>query len=183
MEAAGCGCPVRGAGCHHESNPGSRAGFDGRNRDEKIIPLEDIGKYLGDGGRSTIRGYVARYNDVCHLRGYDEVVEAMRLDYKIDGVRPYPEGGDSYGYIKFRTRNVENIEIPFGKAMGGTNTDGYPCGLNGFTASRNGEVVPEFFCIRGKEVKPMRGAELHRVVNGRDTVVGIFDGSHFKIVD
>ena len=64
--------------------------------------------------------------------------------------------------------------------MGGTNTDGYPCGLNGFAASRNGEVVPEFSCISGQKVEPIKGAELHKVVNGKDTVVGIFDGSHFR---
>ena len=67
--------------------------------------------------------------------------------------------------------------------MGGTNTDGYPCGLNGFAASRNGEVVPEFSCINGKKVVPKDGAELHRVVNGEDTVVGVFENSHFNIVD
>lgn len=47
-----------------------------------------IGCDLGDGGYSTIRGYVVRYNDVSHLRGYDEVVETMRLDFECEGYLP-----------------------------------------------------------------------------------------------
>ena len=31
----------------------------------------------------------------------------------------------------------------------------------------------------GEYVKPKKGAELHKVVNGKDTVVAIFDGKHF----
>ena len=41
-----------------------------------------------------------------------------------DGVRPYPEGGDTYGYIKFKTKRTNKIEIPYGKVFGGTNVDG-----------------------------------------------------------
>ncbi len=94
-----------------------------------------------------------------------------------DGVRPYPEGGDTYGYIKFKTHKTDKIEIPYGEAFGGTNLDGPPCTLNGFTGARNGEIIPEWeLCAR---IKPNKGAELHKVVNGKDIVVAIFDGEHF----
>lgn len=33
--------------------------------------------------------------------------------------------------------------------------------------------------LYGEYVKPKKGAELHKVVNGKDTVVAIFDGKHF----
>ncbi|WP_373696902.1 hypothetical protein [Agathobacter rectalis] len=33
--------------------------------------------------------------------------------------------------------------------------------------------------LSGEYVKPKKGAELHKVVNGKDTVVAIFDGKHF----
>lgn len=90
---------------------------------QKTIPASDIDKYIGEDGWSTIGGYVARYDDVSHIKGYDNVVESSRLDYVTgDGVRPYPEG---------------------------------------------------------EYVKPKKGAELHKVVNGKDTVVAIFDGKHF----
>ena len=36
------------------------------------------------------------------------MVESSRLDYVTgDGVRPYPEGGDTYAYIKFKTTDAE----------------------------------------------------------------------------
>lgn len=148
---------------------------------QKTIPASDIDKYIGEDGWSTIGGYVARYDDVSHIKGYDNVVESSRLDYVTgDGVRPYPEGGDTYAYIKFKTKRTNKIEIPYGKVFGGTNVDGPPCTLNGFTGARNGAIVPEWeLSVR---VKPNKGAELHKVINEKDTVVAIFDGKHFKEV-
>ena len=148
---------------------------------QKTIPASDIDKYIGEDGWATIGGYVARYDDVSHIKGYDNVVESSRLDYVTgDGVRPYPEGGDTYGYIKFKTKRTNKIEIPYGKVFGGTNVDGPPCTLNGFTGARNGAIVPEWeLSVR---VKPNKGAELHKVINEKDTVVAIFDGKHFKEV-
>ena len=148
---------------------------------QKTIPASDIDKYIGEDGWSTIGGYVARYDDISHIKGYNNVVESSRLDYVTgDGVRPYPEGGDTYGYIKFKTKRTNKIEIPYGKVFGGTNVDGPPCTLNGFTGARNGAIVPEWeLSVR---VKPNKGAELHKVINEKDTVVAIFDGKHFKEV-
>ena len=146
---------------------------------QKTIPASDIDKYIGEDGWSTIGGYVARYDDVSHIKGYDNVVESSRLDYVTgDGVRPYPEGGDTYAYIKFKTTDAEKIKTPYGEIFGGTNTDGLPCTLNGFTGARNGQIIPEW-SLSGEYVKPKKGAELHKVVNGKDTVVAIFDGKHF----
>ena len=146
---------------------------------QKTIPASDIDKYIGEDGWSTIGGYVARYDDVSHIKGYDNVVESSRLDYVTgDGVRPYPEGGDTYAYIKFKTTDAEKIKTPYGEIFGGTNTDGPPCTLNGFTGARNGPIIPEW-SLSGEYVKPKKGAELHKVVNGKDTVVAIFDGKHF----
>lgn len=146
---------------------------------QKTIPASDIDKYIGEDGWSTIGGYVARYDDVSHIKGYDNVVESSRLDYVTgDGVRPYPEGGDTYAYIKFKTTDAEKIKTPYGEIFGGTNTDGHPCTLNGFTGARNGQIIPEW-SLSGEYVKPKKGAELHKVVNGKDTVVAIFDGKHF----
>ena len=146
---------------------------------QKTIPASDIDKYIGEDGWSTIGGYVARYDDISHIKGYDNVVESSRLDYVTgDGVRPYPEGGDTYAYIKFKTTDAEKIKTPHGEIFGGTNTDGPPCTLNGFTGARNGQIIPEW-SLSGEYVKPKKGAELHKVVNGKDTVVAIFDGKHF----
>ena len=146
---------------------------------QKTIQATDIDKKIGEDGWSTIGAYEARYDDVSHIKGYDNVVESSRLDYVTgDGVRPYPEGGDTYAYIKFKTTDAEKIKTPYGEIFGGTNTDGPPCTLNGFTGARNGQIIPEW-SLSGEYVKPKKGAELHKVVNGKDTVVAIFDGKHF----
>lgn len=146
---------------------------------QKTIPVDDIEKYIGEDGYNSIRGYIARYDDVSHISGYDNVVEASRLDYTTNnGIRPYPEDGNAYGYIKFKTDDIERIGIPYGKEFGGTNTDSYPCTLNGFTGARNGEIVPEF--VVDGSVKPVVGAELHIVVDGKDKIVAIFNGEYFE---
>ena len=146
---------------------------------QKTIPFEDIGKYIGDDGYSTIRGYIARYDDVSHIHGYDNVVESSRLDYTINSdIRPYPEGGNAYGYIKFMTDDVDRIGIPYGTEFGGGNTDPAPCTRNGFTGARNGEVIPEW-TVDGN-LEPIEGAELHRVIDSEDSIVAIFDGEHFR---
>ena len=75
------------------------------------------------------------------------------------------------------TEEIDKISIPYGKDFGGMNTDGPPCTLNGFTAARNGEVVPEW--TLDARITPNEGAELHKVVNGKDAVVAIFYGEHF----
>ncbi len=107
------------------------------------------------------------------------MVESQRLDYKVNGVRPYPENGDAYGYIKFQTNDVDNLEIPFGELLGGSNTDGYPCTLNGFTGAGNGEMIPEWFVERENAVEPIDGAELHQVVDGVDKIIAIYKDDHF----
>ena len=147
---------------------------------QKTISASDIDKYIGEDGWAAIGGYVARYDDVSHIKGYNNVVESSRLDYVTgDGVRPYPEGGDTYGYIKFKTKRTNKIEIPYGKVFGGTNVDGPPCTLNGFTGARNGAIVPEWeLSVR---VKPNKGAELHKVINEKDTVVATVSYTHLTL--
>ena len=163
------GCPEEGSG--------STGGKKGGTPDSPYIPDdEDIALKKG---YSEIGGYIAKYDDVSHITGYDNVVESSRLDYVTEtGIRPYPEGGDAYGYIKFTTEDVDRIEIPYGKVFGGKNTDTLPCTLNGFTGARNGEIIPEW--TASKRLTPDYGSELHKVVNGTDSIIGVFDGEHFR---
>lgn len=96
------------------------------------------------------------------------------MDYKDwNGNRPFPDEGNSYGIIRFKTNAIDEITIPYGEKFGGSNTDGPPCTLNGFTGSRNGITVPEYkFTNR---TMPKDGAELYEVVNGKEKLVAIFD--------
>ena len=96
----------------------------------------DVEKYLS-GEFREIGGYVAKVEDVKDIKKYEDVVESSRLDYTIwDGTRPYPEGGNSYAMIRFKTSKIDEIDIPYGEKFGGANTDGPPCTLNGFTGAK-----------------------------------------------
>ncbi|WP_262417722.1 T7SS effector LXG polymorphic toxin [Bacillus sp. YC2] len=144
---------------------------------QKTIPIQDVENYLS-GKYTEIGGYVAKVEDVANIRMYEDVVESSRLDYAFpDGTRPYPEGGDSYAMIRFKTSNPEEIEIPYGKQFGGSNNDGPPCTQNGFTGARNGQIIPEWVFTR--RLKPKAGSELYTVINGQEQLVGIFDGKKF----
>ncbi|MGJ8729587.1 hypothetical protein ACRW9N_03855, partial [Listeria aquatica] len=144
---------------------------------QKTIPEGDIEKYLS-GEYDKIGGYIAKSDDVGHITGYEDVVESSHLDYTTwDGKRPFPEDGNTYGKLEFRTDKVGDIEIPYGERYGGTNIDDPPCTYNGFTASRNGEVVPEWK-FNGYNY-PKEGAKLYKVINGKEKLVGIFDGERF----
>lgn len=144
---------------------------------QKTIPIADVDKYLS-GEFTEIGGYVAKVEDVTNATKYEDVVESLRLDYTSwDGTRPYPKDGDSYAMIRFKTSKIDEIDIPYGEKFGGSNTDGPPCTQNGFTGSRNGEIVPEWEFI--DRFKPLEGAELFQVINGNETLVAVFDGKKF----
>ncbi len=78
---------------------------------QKVIPAEEIPKYLGEDGYSTIQGFVARYGDVSHIKGYGNVVESFHLNDLVDGRRLFPENGDSYGYIKFKLTTLTESQF------------------------------------------------------------------------
>src|SRR5690625_4397820 len=140
---------------------------------QKTIPVNDVDKYLS-GDYTEIGGYVAKVEDLSNVRMYDDIVESLRLDYvSWDGSRPYPKDGESYAMIRFKTNKVDEIEIPYGERLGGTNTDGPPCTLNGFTGARNGQIVTgrAFGNIRN----PQHGVELYKIVQGEEKLIGIFD--------
>ena len=147
---------------------------------QKTIPASDLEKYL-NGTYSEIGGYVAKAEDVHDIKDYADFVESLRLDYlDWDGNRPFPDGGSAYGIIKFKTDMVDSdfLSIPYGEKLGGENTDGPPCTLNGFTASRNDRVVPEFK-FNGRYF-PQDGAELYRVNEGKETLVAVFNEDYGK---
>ncbi|WP_434778573.1 hypothetical protein [Neisseria sp. Ec49-e6-T10] len=151
---------------------------------QKAIPLENVDKYLSGEWDPVVAGYIARAEDVKHLKNYDEVYESLRLDYS--GTR-FPEDGAGYGIVRFRTSEVQDLSIPYGSKLGGTDTSSAPATRNGFLSSRNGEVIPEWRFKDGFDKPPRDGAELYKVVDGKEELVGRYiksedgDGYFMKI--
>ena len=145
---------------------------------QKVIPEADIQNYLS-GKYTEISGYIARTDDVLHVKGSANVIESLRLDYPNT---PFTNEG-SYGVIRFQTPKPENLNIPYGKQFGGTNTDGLPCTLNGFSGARNGEIVPEFKVPWENKSVPKNGAKLYQIdKNGSESLVGEFSEKQNRFV-
>jgi hypothetical protein len=157
----------------------------------KNLPESDIQKYL-NGEYNAIKGFVAIAQDSSHIHEYSHVRESLRLDYSYYDsysdkvVVPYPEAGSSYGYIEFKAKNPEmvlsdHLEIPYGHSMdkpySGWEYNEWPWTGNGFTSSRNTEVVPEWTFNRFIDLR--EGSTLHKVINGEDLVIAVFNGKIF----
>ncbi len=141
---------------------------------QKVIPEKDIQNYLG-GEYTEIGGYVAKAEDVIQFRDYQDLLESLRLDYlDRNGSRPFPDNGDTYGVIRFKTANSNEIDIPFGEKFNVDNPiyDGPPCTQNGFLGGRNDTVVPEF---RFNGYFSPTEAELYITVNGKEKLIGYYD--------
>lgn len=143
---------------------------------QKVLTLDGVDNYLS-GKYNMVGGYIAKAAEVKGFSSYDEMIEALRLDY-LDGsgARAFPDGGEGYAVIRYTTENTDNIDIPYGEVFGGSNVDGYPCTQNGFTGSRNGKTISEWYSGYNE---PMDGAELITIIEGKETLVGIYQDGRF----
>ena len=108
---------------------------------QKVIPSNDIGKYL-DGTYNRVGGYVTRADDSKHLKTYNDFYNSLRLDYPQSAFNPFSD--DSIGVIRYKTDETSKIKIPYSKEMGGIDVGECPFSGNGFTKAANGEIIPEF---------------------------------------
>ena len=138
---------------------------------QKVIPASDIEKYL-EGTYTQVGGYVTRLEDVSHLSTYGEIYDSLRLDY-LGTI--YKVESDSYlGVIRFKTLEVEMIEIPYGVDFGGIVKEASPFTGNGFTKAMNGNIIPEYKCNGYLNIYD--GAELYEVTKeGKEILRAVYD--------
>ncbi|MEH7085950.1 hypothetical protein V7139_24880 [Neobacillus drentensis] len=157
----------------------------------KVIPIDSIDGYLkAENPYTTVAGYVAKYEDVVNVTSdYKETLETLRLDYTYekDGVviRTYPDDGDSYAVIRFKYSDVSDdlIQIPYGTEFYGSTTDSYPCTHNGFLGGRNDTIVPEWQVKDYTRANIQEGAEMYRVVDGKEEKIAIFRNGRFEPIN
>ena len=144
----------------------------------KVMTVEDAYKYYKDQKSPTIRGFIAKFDDIGYVTSYDDIRETLRLDYSYvdpktgQKVEPFPAGGTSYAKIVFKTPNANQIGIPFNPRFGGTEKSDPPFTGNGFTGARNNTLTPEFkFSNPGK---PSEG-EIYVHESGQDVKVATYD--------
>lgn len=144
----------------------------------KTIPYNDIDSYIN--GNWGVRGFISRECDVTAFATYEDMRNALALDYvTADGVEPFPLGGDSYGYIEFTTNDLLNIDVPYGGVYGGTYSYAPPFTGNGFLASHGDFIVPEYIVRDGTSLTPINGATIHAVIDNEDVVVAVFQNGHW----
>ena len=107
---------------------------------KKIMTEGSTRNYLNGKYGDKVRGYMAEAEYSEGMTEYKEVIESFRLDYEVNGMRPYPDDGDGYSYVLFKTKMTDEFEVPYGSQFGGNTTDGPPCTQNGFLGSENGRI-------------------------------------------
>lgn len=139
---------------------------------QKVIPYGQVEKYL-NGTRTEIRGFILRAEDAVDLGDFRKAYNSLRLDY--DGSQFNDVSDQFLGVIRFKTRDVDGIGIPYSKEFGGKHEGSYPFTGNGFIATGNGKIRPEFVIQRNDGVEYMNGAEIYILDRaGSEKLVGVF---------
>jgi|GEM_PF-757569 len=138
---------------------------------QKVIPAGDIQKYL-DGTYTQVGGYVAKAEDVSHLKTYKDIYNSMRFDYPNSAYNPKTDS--SLGIIRFKTPDSSQMEIPYSPEMGGTTKAAQPFTGNGFIKATNGQIIPE---LKAKNYMTLTdGSELYEISsNGTWKLEAIYD--------
>ncbi len=105
----------------------------------------------------------------------------LRLDYI--PAQYFPDSDDALAVIRFYTNETDKITVPYYKSesWGGTCDNDLPFTGNGFTASKNGTVIPEYWCYDNitdtkQYCNIMDGAELYKVTKyGDEVLLAIYD--------
>ena len=105
----------------------------------KYIPLDDIEKYI-KGEYSGIGGFIARQEDVIHLKTFEDVFYTMRLDYQKNKFIFSRE----IAYIDFKSSSYSKTYVPIGTKYGGTKDLLQPFGGLGLLKSENGQIIREY---------------------------------------
>jgi hypothetical protein len=116
---------------------------------QKIINPKYADSYL-DGSfinykNGAIEGCVTTVESSAPLKTPKDLYEGLRLDFS---GTPFGIADDSMIAIRFTSKDAASLKIPYGEGMphpADIPKMEYPFTGNGFTASTNGRIVPEFY--------------------------------------
>lgn len=108
----------------------------------KVIPTVDFDRYMS-GELYMISGFVYKADDLACLRTYMDYYKNLGLGYKDSHF--LPETDEFLGIIRFFPETYENLEIPYGKALGGSLEAPLPFTGNGFAGGAETDlIIPEW---------------------------------------
>ena len=152
--------------------------IDDKTTVTKVMPYEYL-EGFASGRNNQIGGFIARQSDTVHLSGHNlkQTIDNFALDY--EGSRftqALADGQDRYLIFEGRLTSTKNhIDIPRGERFGGQHTDNLPCTLNGFTACRSDEILPEYKIPYKQERYPEHGSTISVIENGIKREMLMFD--------
>ena len=152
--------------------------IDDKTTVTKVMPYEYLEGFTS-GRNNQIGGFIARQSDTAHLSGHNlkQTIDNFALDY--EGSRftqALADGQDRYLIFEGRLTGTKNhIDIPRGERFGGQHTDNLPCTLNGFTACRSDEILPEYKIPYKQERYPEHGSTISVIENGIKREMLMFD--------
>lgn len=159
--------------------------IDDKTTVTKVMPYEYL-EGFASGRNNQIGGFIARQSDTAHLSGHNlkQTIDNFALDY--EGSRftqALADGQDRYLIFEGRLTGTKNhIDIPRGERFGGQHTDNLPCTLNGFTACRSDEILPEYKIPYKQERYPEHGSTISVIENGIKREMLMFDSREGKFV-
>lgn len=144
---------------------------------QKIIPIEDLSTYMNNKYGGTIGGFVSEAADVKELSTMHDVFWGMRLDYESTY---FKEDGAGYAVIRFYSRHVDRMAIPYVEELGGTQEHAWPNGGGGFTTSTLGNGGYPEWRFNGY-FAPEEGAELYEVTpQGREMLRSVYKENRWQ---
>ncbi len=159
--------------------------IDDKTTVTKVMPYEYL-EGFASGRNNQIGGFIARQSDTAHLSGHNlkQTIDNFALDY--EGSRftqALADGQDRYLIFEGRLTGTKNhIDIPRGERFGGQHTDNLPCTLNGFTACRSDEILPEYKIPYKQERYPEHGSTISVIENGIKREMLMFDEEKLQFV-
>lgn len=143
---------------------------------QKVVNPDDIAKYLS-GEYNTVGGFVAKAADTAELDTMNKLYEGLRLDYGEDEMNP--ENHEVYYVMRFRSSECDKIGVPYNEDMGGSVSEPYPFMGNGFTASEDGELHPEYKCDGFISIED--GAEIYTIdKDGNEVLYAVYSKADNK---
>ncbi|MFO0358662.1 MAG: hypothetical protein ACK50A_17030 [Sphingobacteriaceae bacterium] len=150
---------------------------------QKVLPVDKKDAFFkADGNPKKIGGYMTTAVDSKELNTYQKIYDGMRLDYKNSDFK-----GNECIIIRFKSKDVGNLNIPRNKNNGGVlndplisdpyNKNEMPFTGNGFTAGKNGTLgVPELKADYNMDLKIDDGAEMYlQIGNNEEIYLGTYD--------
>jgi len=145
---------------------------------QKVVPFDDIKKYIS--GEYQVKGFVSRAQDTKMLKTYSDYYNSLRLDYS--GTKFNLKKDKSMGVIRFKSNDSSRLNIPYTKEMGGSTIIQPPGTGNGFTAAKNGNILPEYV-FPDKNMSLLDGAEIYEINQyGKEILRAVYDKNLNKFI-